>query len=279
MPANEPPTSPADLTVAAAPPPARPLAWVAGRVLPASEASVPVLDDGFLRGDAVFEGILVRGGRTHAVEDHLARLRASGRATGIRIPVVTGAIRDLLAAWGERDGALKLVVTRGGNVVGLLTEPRWPNALDLVTLDIPWRNALSGVKTLSYAVNQWASRQARAREADDALVVTDGVVQELPNAAIVWSSGGVLRSPDPELEPILASVTLRRLQHVADVELGSHRLDEVLAADEVFVVSATRPVLPVRSIDDHEFPAPGEHTARLRDLLDEHITATLDPRP
>lgn len=257
----------------------RAIAWVDGRVVPASEATVPLTDDGFLRGDAVFDAMLVRRGRTHALDDHLARLRASAKAMGIRVPVVRQAILDLLLAWGEHDGALKLVVTRGGTLRGLVSPVSWPDSISLETVEMPWRTALSGVKTLSYAANQWALRQARDAHADDALIVDDGRLMELPSGAICLVLAGEVVTPDPGVLPVLDSVTVRHLATITDVRRATLTLADLDAADEVFVVSATRPVLPVHAVGDREYPAPGPVTADLHARFDEHIEATLDPLP
>ena len=261
----------------------RPIAWVDGRVLPASEATVPLTDTGFLRGDAVFEAVLVRRGRTHALEAHLARMRRSAKVLELRLPVLRHVVADLLAAWGERDGALRLIVTRGGAIRGLIEAPTWPDTIALAVIETPWRTPLSGVKTLSYAANEWLIRQARAREADDALIVDDGTVHELPTGSVCTIVDGTVSSPDPARLPILDSVTVRALSEVVEVERDIPSLEAVLAADELFVVSATRPVLPVHAVvlDDREvaFAAPGPVTVRVREAFHAHIDATLDPAP
>lgn len=257
----------------------RPIAWMDGRVLPAADATVPLLDDGFLRGDAVFETILVRRGRTHALDAHLARMRRSAKAMGIRLPVLRQVVADLLAAWGDRDGALRVIVTRGGAIRGVMQVPVWPESLALEPIEMPWLSAVSGIKTLSYAANVWAMRQAKAAEADDAVIISSGVVHELPSAAILWVRDGIVRAPDPQALPVLESVTLRSLQQVADVELGQWQLDDLLAADEAFVVSATRPVLPVHAVGEREYETPGPETARVRTAFNLHIDANLDPLP
>jgi branched-subunit amino acid aminotransferase/4-amino-4-deoxychorismate lyase len=246
-------------------------------VLPAEQATVPLLDDGFLRGDAVFDAMLVRGGRTHARERHLARLRASARTLGLRVPVLTRCVDDLLAAWGEADGSLKVIVTRGGLVRGLLSPVTHPGSLSLSAVHAPWRSPISGTKTLSYAVNQWAGRQARAQHADDALVVDpDGHVLELPTAAVVLVVGDRLLTPDPTRLPILASVSVEVLSEVADVERATPTLAETEAADELLVLSATRLLLPVHALDDADYPAPGPVGTDLRERLVAHVDATLD---
>lgn len=257
----------------------RAIAWVDGRVLPAAEATVPLLDEGFLRGDAVFDSVLVRRGRTHALDGHLERLRASARALGIRMPVVRRAIADLLAAWGEQDGALKLIVTRGGALRGIVQSVDHPASIALHVVEMPWRTALSGVKTLSYATNQWAQRTAREHHADDALVVDDGRVMELPTGALCLVVDGQVSSPDPARLPILDSVTVRELGSLTTISRTTPTLDDVMTADELFVVSATRPVIPVHAVDDHEFPAPGPVTAELQERFQQAIDEHLDPIP
>lgn len=267
-------------TPAASPRPApRPIAWMDGRVVPASEATVPLLDDGFLRGDAVFDSVLVRGGRTHALAGHLARLRRSGQTMGIRIPVLRQVVGDLLAAWGPHDGALKLVVTRGGALRGVLAGITHPDSFALHLVDVPWRTAVSGVKTLSYAANQWALREAQRNHADDALIVDDGQVLELPTGSICVVTGGEVVTPDPARLPILDSVTVAELQHVTPVRRGLVTPEQLATADEVFIVSATRPIVPVHAIDDDEYPSPGPRTAELQAGLEAHIAATLDDQP
>lgn len=263
------------------PPDARAIAWVDGRILPAADATVPLTDEGFLRGDAVFEAMLVRGGRTHAAGPHLARLERSARALDLPLPPVRGAIADLLAAWGERDGVLRLIVTRGGAVRGILGTMTWPPTISLAVVDTPWRTAISGVKTLSYAANQWALRQAKSRDADDALIVDGGLLHELPSGAIVLVTDGRLTTPDPAAVPILDSMTVHALAEIEPVHRESLDLAALRAADEVFVLSATRPVLPVHAVllsddDEVEYPAPGPVTERLQQAFSDHLLATLD---
>jgi branched-chain amino acid aminotransferase len=261
---------------------ARPIAWVDGRVVPASDATVPLTDDGFLRGDAVFDAMLVRAGRTHAMDAHLARLRRSAQALDLRVPVLRQVVTDLLAAWGERDGVLRVIVTRGANVRGLLVAPTVIESQSLFALDIPWRTALTGVKSLSYAVNMWATRQATQHEADDALIVTDGIVHELPTGAICLVHGDEVQSPDHQRLPVLDSITVAEVRKVVEVAATVPTLDDLRTADELFVVSAARPVVPVHSVllgdEELTFPSPGPVTKRIQTAFDEHILASLDPR-
>lgn len=260
------------------------IAWVDGRVVPAGEATVPLVDDGVLRGDAVFEAVLVRHGRTHDLAAHLARLQRSAAALELTVPDVRDVVTDLLVAWGDRGGALKVLVTRQGTLRGLLTSVSWPDSLALAVIETPWRNPISGVKTLSYAANQWAIREAIKRDADDALILDQGRLLELPTGSVCLVHGGRVSSPDPSRLPILDSVTVRALDNVVEVERTVPDVESLRAADEVFVVSATRPVVSVHAIvlDDTrelELPTPGPVTAKVAAAFDAHIDATLDPLP
>lgn len=260
------------------------LAWADGRVLLAAEATVPLADDGFLRGDAVFEAMLVRSGRTHALELHLARMHRSAATLGLALDetMLRRAITELLAAWGQHDGAVRVITTRGGAIRGIIGPAVWPPSIELGIVEAPWRTAISGVKTLSYAANQWAVRQARTLGADDALIIDDGVVHELPTGALVLVHDGSCSTPDPHQLPILASVSVAVLQQLVEVAPTTPGLEELLAADELMVLSATRPCLPVHALrlpdgQRLELPAPGPVTAHLHARLQEHIASTLDP--
>lgn len=260
-----------------------PLAWMDGAVVPQAEATMPLADDGVLRGDAVFEALMVRAGRTHARDRHLARLDRSAAALELDLDkdAVLRCLADLLAAYGPHGGAVRVIVTRGGVVRGLIGPVTWPPSLALAVVEMPWRTVLSGVKTLSYATNQWAVRQANARGGDDALIVDDGRVHELPSGAIVLVRDGRCTTPDPERLPILASVTAGVLAEVVDVEPVVPTLADLRAADELLVVSATRPGLPVHRLlladgEVRDLPAPGPVTSQVRDRLEAHLDATLD---
>ncbi|MFO7779270.1 MAG: aminotransferase class IV [Nitriliruptoraceae bacterium] len=280
--------SPAAAEAAAEPPAAGDgpvaLAWADGRVLPATEATVPLADDGFLRGDAVFEAMLVRSGRTHALELHLERMHRS--AAALELPLDERTLRhviaDLLASWGPHDGAVRVITTRGGVIRGLIGPAVWPSTIALGIVHAPWRSAISGVKTLSYAANQWAVRQARAVGADDALIVDGDIVHELPTGSLVLVHDGICSTPDPDQLPILASVSVAVLQQLVEVTPTTPGLEQLLAADELMVLSATRPCLPVHALhlpdgQRLELPAPGPVTTQLQAQLQEHIASTLDP--
>jgi branched-subunit amino acid aminotransferase/4-amino-4-deoxychorismate lyase len=98
------------------------LAWMDDLVVAQADATLPLADDGVLRGDAVFEAMLVRTGRTHARDRHLDRLRRSAAALDLPLDeaVIRRCLADLLTAYGPHDGSVRVIVTRGGVVRGLI---------------------------------------------------------------------------------------------------------------------------------------------------------------
>ena len=245
------------------------LACLDGRIAPAAETSISVMDDGFVRGDGVFEVVRVYRGKPFALPEHLDRLERSAEnlRLGYEVPraeLEREAGELLRERGGERfDGCLRLVLTRGGRRL-LLTEPIPGGRGDSVRLGFvtyaPTR-ILDGIKSLSYAGNMLATRLARERGFDEALLVTPhGRVLEAPTASIFWvAQDGVLCTP-PLDEHILASITRDRLLRILDVEQRTATTEDVLEAREAFIASTTREVQPVAAIEDRELGEPGKLT-------------------
>src|SRR5262249_18115450 len=110
--------------------------------------------------------------------------------------------------------------------------------------------ALARAKSMSYAENMGAQDAAIAAGADDALLVAhDGTVLEAPTANVFWREGDRLLTPALEL-PILAGVTRAAVLELAErqTEEGVFPLARLLEADEVFLCSSIREVMPVAAV-------------------------------
>jgi len=242
------------------------LASVDGRVTPTAEALVPMKDDGLYRGDGAFEVIRLYDGKPFALVDHLDRLGRSAAAIELEFDraALEAEIAALLDQAGPLDGQLRLIVTRGGRRIAA-TEPI-PNhgeTLTVATVTYSPTVILNGVKSLSYAANMQASRLAKARGADEAVLVRpDGVVLEPPTSAIFWvAAAGTLRTPALD-DGVLESITRDRLIKALDVEQGSWQAEDLRGASEAFLASTTREIQPVAAIDGSELSAaPGPRTA------------------
>src|SRR5262245_58154292 len=250
---------------------------VAGRGL--VDPSEPVFaadDEALLRGRSVFETTRVYGGRPFRLEEHLARFAAS--AERVRLPAPDAEESKRLAelvigACTEKDLALRLYWTGRTLVVtaGLIDpELETQRARGLRLAAVGWSTgALATAKSMSYAENMAAQDAAIAGGADDALLVAyDGTVLEAPTANVFWREGDHLVTPSLDL-PILAGVTRALLLEIAGRETveGVFPLARLLEADEVFLCSSVREVMPVASVDDKAFglgPAAHELQQALR---------------
>ena len=256
------------------------LASLDGEIMPVAEAVIPATDDGFVRGDGVFEVVRVYDGVPFAFDEHLARMERS--ATNLRLPVDLEAVRAdayrLLAEAGAGPDhqCLRVIATRGGRRL-LMTEPlsALPERARLKSVTYSPTRVLDGIKSLSYAANMLATRLAQEDGFDEALLVTPhGRVLEAPTSSVFWVSDGELLTPPLE-EHILASITRRVVIDATGARERSCTLEELCAADEVFLASTVREVMPVIAVDAYTFEAPGPVSERTRQAVAERIQAQI----
>ncbi|MFC8383851.1 aminodeoxychorismate lyase [Nocardia sp. NPDC057272] len=235
-----------------------------------ADANVPSLyadDIGALRGDGVFETILVRGGTATALEFHLARLRRSAQALELPEPGLSrwrAAVELAVKEWGsEEEGMLRLIYTRGRDSEfdaprsELAPEDPQPTAYVLVSpvparvataraegvkvmslargisVDLaqaaPWQ--LLGAKTLSYATNMAALRFARRMGAEDVIFhSTEHKVLEGPRSTVVIARGKQLITV-PAKSGVLPGVTQRALFNVAEKSGWECKYQTLFTAD------------------------------------------------
>jgi len=250
---------------------------VAGRGLVDPHGPVFAADDAaLLRGSSVFEAARVYGGRPFRLEHHLARFASS--AARVRLPPPDASecrrlVELVIGACEEQDLGLRLYWT-GRTLVATAAsidpELEAQRARGLRLAVVQWSTgALAGAKSMSYAENMGAQDAAVETGADDALLVAhDGTVLEAPTANVFWREGDSLVTPSLDL-PILAGVTRAALLELAEQETveGVFPLSRLLEADEVFLCSSIREVMPVAAVDGKEFelgPAAHELQRELR---------------
>lgn len=273
-------------------------AWVDGRVVPIEQASVPVTDRGFLLGDAVFETLRTRGGLPFLLGEHLDRLRRSAVAVAMPVPwtdaeldAITGALLPEAPAAGE--SVLRLTLTRGDGGHGLaLPEPQRPRLVVLcrplpelpgvafeqgvaVALD---RRPLgrdasvpAHVKAGNYLGAVLALRAARQRGAVEALIRgPDGGWIEGTSSNLFALRRGVLLAPG-EGQGALPGITralVLALAWEAGLPVQERSLSEVELeqAEELFVTSTVKGILPLVRLDDRPV-GEGRPGPRVRALL------------
>lgn len=268
------------------------------------EAPVIRADDlGLTRGDGCFEATRVVTGadgrhRIDHLNEHLDRFDRS--CAGLDLPPIDRAgwqqlIETALAAWTTPGEAmLRLMLSRGresqpdGPITGVLTvtamapetQRQRAEGIDVITLErglpsagydtAPW--LLGGVKTLSYAVNVAALREAKRRGAHDVLFVSaDGFVLEAPTATAVWLAGGKLHTPPVADSGVLASITqLTLFQAAAGAGFQTRQTrataTDLLGADGLWLVSSGRGVAQVLTLDGRPLNTKPDLSAQLSEL-------------
>lgn len=250
-------------------------------------------DDPLLvRGDGVFETLLVRGGRPCLLGAHLARLASSARIIGLPPPDPARwqhAVAVATAQWtGAGDAVLRLVLGRGhgGVPAAFVTVTAVPeravaarrDGVAAVTLERggpasrggPAPESLTGAKSLSYAANTAALRHAERLGAQDVVFVgPDGGVLEGPRSSVlVAAADGTLVTPPASL-PILPGTTVSAvLDEARDRGLACAQrpihVTELVAAQGVWLLSSVTLSARVHTLDGvslREAPNAGEVAA------------------
>lgn len=270
----------------------RVLALLDGSLADPDVPLVKVDDLGLMRGDGVFETVLVVGGKPRELGPHLDRLARSASMLDMPAPDRAGferATQAVLDNWsGDQEMALKWVYTRGveggdgtptGFAMGLTIAEKVLSqrvgGIAAVTLErgvdpsltqrAPW--LLYGAKSLSYAVNMAAIREAERRGAQEVVfTASDGSVLEGPTSTVIAVTGGTLRTP-PSTLGILPGTTQAALFRAAEqagwpTKVEPLRVSDLLDADGLFLASSVRKITRVHTLD-------GEPLADATALLDE----------
>lgn len=257
-----------------------------------------------VRGDGVFETLLVRDGRACLVEAHLGRLTHSAGLMDLPAPdlpawrrAIDVATREWVAGTAA-EGAMRLVYSRGResgstptayitvNPVADRVAAARRDGLAAVTLPrelpasgvdaMPW--LLAGAKTLSYAINMAALRHAARQGAGDVIFVSsDGYILEGPRSTVVIASDNRCLLTPPPWYPILRGTTQQALFEVArakgyDCDYRALRVADLHAAQGIWLVSAMTLAARVHTLDGKFLPR-APMAAEFAELVDAAIVS------
>jgi 4-amino-4-deoxychorismate lyase len=261
-----------------------------------------------VRGDGVFETLLVRDGGACLVEAHLGRLAHSAKLLELPAPDLTSwrrAVDRAAQQWISEttdEAAMRLVYSRGRESGSAPTAYVTVNpvadriatvrreGLTAVTLprelpsagveDMPW--LLAGAKTLSYAINMAALRHADRHGAGDVIFVSsDGYILEGPRSTVVIATdgdyGNVCLLTPPPWYPILRGTTQQALFGVArakgyDCDYRALRVADLLAAQGIWLVSSMTLAARVHTLDGRALPR-APLSAEFAELVDAAIVS------
>ena len=269
-----------------------------GILVPREQAAVSVFDHGLLYGDGCFEGIRAYNGRIFKAASHIRRLFTSADSIRLKSPYTheqwIDAMRQTLSANALRNGYLRVVMTRGVGTLGLnpfrcptpgcfiiadsieLYPPAlYESGMKVITARRP-RNLPAAldpsIKSLNYLNNILAKIEAVDAGVLEAIMLNhEGYVAECTGDNIFFVKGGRVTTP-PVSAGLLEGVTRGYVMQLCR-ELGIpcverlFRLDEIKAADEVFLTGTAAEIIAVSQVDDEVIGngAIGPVTRRLTD--------------
>jgi D-alanine transaminase len=248
-----------------------------GRFLPIDQAFVPVLDRGFIFGDGVYEVIPVYSRHVFRLEEHLRRLQDS--LDGIRLvnphsnAEWTALIHELIAQNEGEDQYVYFHVTRGvakrdhafpkGAVptvfmmsTPLLTPPRelCETGISAVSaIDNRWDRC--DIKAIALLPNVLLRQLAIDHGVVETILFRDGILTEGAASNIFAVENGVILAP-PKDNRMLPGITYDLVLELAEanvipLEVGKFTESRIRAADELWLTSSTKEVLPITHLDGH----------------------------
>ena len=254
-----------------------------GIITPPEKASISVFDHGFLFGDSIYEVARTVGGKLFMFDAHMERLRRSAAYLNMDIPVDD----DTLYAWttaaiqaaGNEESYMRLIVTRGAGKVHIdpttASDPaviilakeyqRYPEELyekgirtAIVTVRRNHPQALNpAAKTGNYLNSMLALVESQQYDAVDALMLShSGYLTEATTSNLFFIAKGVLCTPSLSCG-ILPGITRRVINEAAgrvdlQVKEGKYRKRSLFEADEAFVSSTLKDVMPISEVYDAE---------------------------
>ncbi len=272
------------------------LASINGVITPAEEARVCVLDNGFTFGDSVYEVLRTYGGQAFEPGRHFRRLHASAARLGFDVPFpaeeLLGRTDALLERAANDESYIRIIVSRGlGDCSYRFDRVQGPTLVMICKPFVPppaWHYE-QGIKAAAVAIrrnhpraldpaikssnllnNVLAVREAQSRAAEEPVLLNhEGFLAEGASTNVfLVRDGAVLTAP--LAAGILAGITREVvLELLAGLGVPFREellhLDDLVSADEVFLTSTTREVVPVRQLDDALIGdgAPGAITRRL----------------
>lgn len=289
------------------------VAYMDGRFMPLAEASIPILDRGFLRSDVTYDALHVWKGRFFRMQDHIDRFRESIAGLRMALPhtdeELRGILMDCVRRGGFRDAFVMVMCSRGVQPPGtrdprlcrnrlyayaqpflwIANEEQRRDGLKLIlakTQRIPPEALDQRIKNFHWLDLTMSLFEAYDRDAHTTVLpLADGTITEGPGYNVFIVKDGALATPD---RGVFEGISRRTVAEIAAglqmrCEIRPVRVEELDVADEIFTSTTAGGITPVtwyegRPIGDGR---PGPVTRRILDLYwrrheDEAFTTPVD---
>jgi len=251
------------------------IVYLNSKYMPLEQACVPVLDRGFIFGDGVYEVIPVYGRKVFRLEHHLQRLKNSMQAVRLNNPHTDEEWSEIINNVIERndggDQSIYLQVTRGvanrdhrfpgdaiptvfvmSNLFVMVPSEQLEHGVSAITLDdIRWQYC--SIKSIALLPNILLRQQAVEQDAAEAILLRNNEVTEGAASNVFIVKDGVIITP-PKTDCLLPGITRDLVveqahEHDMPVEEIIIKQDDLFTADEIWLTSSTKEILPVTQLN------------------------------
>ena len=263
---------------------------VNGVITAPEDAKISVLDHGLLFGDSVYETLRTYHGKPFLFSRHFARLTRSAEGIHLELPwTKEETLNEIRRTLVPGECRIRLVITRGIGelsadtetctdptpiiiVVPLIVPPEWVyrEGVDVVISSVRRSGRFADIKSGSLIHQVLALREAKSKGAFEAILLTDGgKLSDGITSNIYLVRDGTLLTPSHDAS-IVEGITRRAVLELAGdmgitVSQGLFDVEEIRKADEMFLTSTTREVVPIARVDSKPVGngLPGPVTTRL----------------
>jgi len=268
--------------------------YLNGKIVETKKANVSVTDIGILRGFGVFDGLRTYNGKPFLFERHYNRLKNSAKIIGLKFPLSKNETRIIIENLAKKNKventSVRIVLTGGNSENGTSFESKKPTFFILLHTLLPlskemYKNGVKMItvnhqrefpesKTNNYITKLKSESLRIKQKAHEILFVKNGYALEGATCNFfIFKNNKLITPKDDILFGIRRWLTLKVAKNHFKVEERKVKLSELLSADEAFITSTNRDILPVTIIDSHKIGngKVGSDTKKLMELYNNYI--------
>ena len=269
-----------------------PYCYLNGKIIPVSDATVSIYDIGLLRGYGIYEALTTKNRKPFALSEHLTRFRDSAKFLGIDIKEsdneISEAIKILIEKNGFKETNIKFIITGGLTKNSIEFDRSTPTFYILAEEFIPLPEIVfvegaslttyehlrqfPSYKTINYIQGVLVQNLRKENHAIEILYTSQGNALEAATSNFFIVKNKTLITP---VNNILKGITRKKVLEIAKphftIEEREMSLDETLRADEAFITSSFKDIVPIVSIDNQKIGGGevGEITKKLMKVFED----------
>ncbi|WP_339877224.1 aminotransferase class IV [uncultured Algoriphagus sp.] len=246
----------------------KPFCFADGQIISTEKATIHPMDLAVIRGYGIFDFFRTVNFKALFLDSYLDRFFASAEKTFLPLEYsraeLKAVIQDLIEKNHLKEGGIRMVLSGGisqnhfSPAKGKLfifaeslifpAQEKYDKGIKLLSLE--YVRPIAEIKTTNYALPVWDSMRWKDAGAEDVLYHMNGILSESSRSNFFIVKDGIISTPDSH---VLMGITRKNVIELAgNVQIRPVSMQEALNADEAFITSTTKVLLPVTQIDEHE---------------------------